>query len=147
MISFLCDFRPRSVQAKSTSRYKEAIRKSFKDFYPNHDILLNNDLYAISYYFHKRKTELDADNMSKPIWDALQDLLYEDDRIIKLRYAGTCKIGNEGDISNIDVTKIPDHILEKFLELTECSDDIIYIEVGNLKKEFYVFGVENGLSI
>jgi len=68
MVGFLCTFKPRSVNAKGTAKYKEKIIDSFKQYYPDNNLCYDEELYGISYYFYKRKTELDADNLSKPIW-------------------------------------------------------------------------------
>jgi hypothetical protein len=72
MISFLCNFRPRSVQAKYTQAYKEAIVDAYRTYYDGVNPLLESELYGISYYFHRRPAQIDADNLSKPIWDALE---------------------------------------------------------------------------
>jgi crossover junction endodeoxyribonuclease RusA len=45
---------------------------------------LRNNLKAVIINFHQEsKPSLDTDNMSKPILDALQELVYEDDRQIR----------------------------------------------------------------
>jgi hypothetical protein len=126
MISFLCAFRPRSVNAKRTAKFKEKIVSSFKDYYPNDHVYYKEALYGISYYFHKRKTDLDADNLSKPIWDALSSVVYEDDRIIKLRYSGIYDISDL--ITKFDFTKMPKNVYSDFLEYIEKYEHIVYIE-------------------
>jgi len=82
MYAFISNMRPCSVRAKTTERFKRAIKEAFKSYYPSTE-RVSNDLYGVVYYFHKTHNQLDADNLSKPIWDALEGVLYEDDSIIK----------------------------------------------------------------
>jgi len=87
MYAFISNMRPCSVRAKTTERFKQAIKEAFKSYYPSTE-RVSNDLYGVVYYFHKTHNQLDADNLSKPIWDALEGVLYEDHSIIKYRAAG-----------------------------------------------------------
>jgi hypothetical protein len=141
MVSFLCDFRPRSVNAKSTTAYKDAILTSLAR-YAGDTELLNGYLYGIAYYFHRRPTELDADNMSKPIWDALTQALYEDDRSVKLRYAGVFQIADSASVNVLDISRVPSDVLTDFLAMLDERDHILYIEIGALKPDHYVMGME-----
>jgi Holliday junction resolvase RusA-like endonuclease len=141
MICFLCNFRPRSVNAKGTAKFKEKIVDSFKYYYPENNIYYEEAVYGISYYFHKRKTDLDADNLSKPIWDALSSVIYSNDKIIKLRYSGVYDINNL--ITEFDLTKIPKNVYIDFLDYIEKYEHIVYIELGKLKNELYIMGGEN----
>jgi Holliday junction resolvase RusA-like endonuclease len=86
MYAFLVNQRPCSVRAKMTDRFKASIQRAFQYYWPTKP-LVSNALYGIVYYFHKTPTQLDADNISKPIWDALEGILYEDDAISSRSHA------------------------------------------------------------
>jgi Holliday junction resolvase RusA-like endonuclease len=145
MISFLCTFRPRSVNAKALARYKEKIIESYKKYYPDHRNILDEDIYGISYYFYKRKHQLDADNLSKPIWDALNTIVYKDDKIIKLRYSGIYDMSKAE--TEIDLTRMARNIYSDFIDYIDKYDDIIYIEIGKLREELYVIGAEDNDTV
>lgn len=44
-------------------------------------------VYGIVYYFRKEEVGFDADNISKPLWDALESICYDNDKQIRLRLA------------------------------------------------------------
>jgi Holliday junction resolvase RusA-like endonuclease len=142
MISFLCSTRPVSVNAKSTTHFKQVVIDAYKKQCVHKDTLLNDELYGIVYYFHKRKTELDADNLSKPIWDALENVVYDNDRIIKLRYSGIYDISKPDSIYEINTERMSKTVLDEFMKLIDDNDHIIYIELGRLSNNLYVLGVE-----
>ena len=150
MIGFLCPIRPRSINAKkvkSTEKYKELVRDCLKRYYPNSPVQNDEKLYGIVYYFYKRKTDIDADNLSKPIWDALRTVLYNDDRIIKLRYAGLYDLNNA--VTKLDFTKMPKAVYMDFLNYTEDTknEHLIYIELGNLNDNLYIIGGETDETV
>ena len=142
MISFLCKFRPRSVQAKYAASYKKAVVNAYKAYYAKDNAQFGADLYGIAYYFHKRPTELDADNLSKPIWDALENVLYENDRRIKLRYAGLFDIHQPGSVTVLDMNRIPLNVYDDFMKAIDSEDHLIYVEVGKISPRLYNMGVE-----
>ena len=139
MYEFISNIRPCSVRAKTTERFKRAIKEAFKSYYPSTE-LVSNDLYGVVYYFHKKHNQLDADNLSKPIWDALEGVLYEDDSIIKYRAAGIFDLRG---LEILDFTLMPEHVVHDFLERLDDSDHILYMEVGNLDYSLFKFGCEN----
>jgi len=143
MICFLCPYRPRSVNKKGTAKYQERIKEYLLKYHPEIVKFNNEKLYGIVYYFHKRKTELDADNLSKPIWDALESILYNDDKIIKLRYSGVYDINH--NTIKLDITKMPQNIycdLLEYIDDVKC-DDLLYIELGILNDSLYIIGGES----
>src|SRR5258708_3644465 len=91
---------------KDSSRgqsYQEAISRSFQSAYPGHQPLTGN-LYGTVYYFFKIDLRSDADNISKPVWDCLCNLIYVDDKQVKLRTAGVFDL-NKNAISELDITQ------------------------------------------
>lgn len=142
MQAFLCNCTPRSVQAKNkkhkASYYNSlvnAYRKYHTDATPS-----NNSLYGIVYYFHKIKTQLDADNLSKPIWDALKGKAFNDDYQIRFRSSGLFNLGVE-NIDELDLTNMPDYVFGDFLEMIDSdSGHILYVEFGEFTYDLIQFG-------
>lgn len=141
MYAFISNIRPCSVRATATERFKRGIREAFLSYYPSTE-LVSHDLYGIVYYFHKKHNQLDADNLSKPIWDALEGILYEDDSIIKYRSAGIFDLRSSG-LEILDISLMPEHVAYDFLKLLDDSDHILYMEVGKLDYSIFKFGYEN----
>lgn len=137
---FLSKLRPRSVRAKMPEQYKEGIRNAFQlycaDRHSGPD-----PLYAIVYYFHRRPNEQDADNISKPILDALEGLAYEDDRIVRFRQAAMLDLESD-PIGSLDMASIPETILTPLLAMLEGEDHVLYVELGRLSYSQVRFGYE-----
>lgn len=140
MYAFLSNRKPKSVNARSKQTYKEGVRTDFESHcagLPH----LPGKLYAIVYYFHNVKTDLDADNMSKPIWDALESSAYSDDKVIRWRCAGTFDLRADS-IEVLDLSGIPDSLFAGFLRMIDEEDHILYVEVGLLNHSLFKFGCE-----
>ena len=140
MLSFLCNFPPRSVNARRKTAYYSGLVEAFQKYHA--DITPSSEeLYGFVYYFHKRKTQLDADNLSKPIWDALIETAYGDDRQIRFRSAGIFNLAADG-IGELDLTNMPDYILGDFLEMIDNDDEkhILYVEFGKFNYDLIQFG-------
>jgi Holliday junction resolvase RusA-like endonuclease len=146
MYVFLYNQQPLSSQVKNKKHkeiYKQGIEKAFKK-YNIGATLLDGDLHGIVYYFHRVATTLDVDNMSKPIWDALNTIAYPDDRNIKLRIAGVFDL-NSNPIGIIDILQMPDSVLDDFSQVTDENakeQHVIYVEVGILNYDLFRFGCE-----
>ena len=147
MYAFLSDLIPRSIQTKNRrhlERYRENIRSAFREHYVDAE-LLSVSLYGIVYYFHRSPTTLDADNISKPIWDALEAVAYSNDNMVKLRTAGFFDLGLE-TIDVLELSEIPDSVFDDFLKMIDNKEEhILYIEIGKMNYELFRFGCE-GIS-
>ena len=97
--------------------------------------LLTQDLCVKAYYIHKVKNKIDADNISKPLWDAFNGQIYKDDR--QLKYLETLKV----DISTVgscefDITNIDDYDLHDLVDFlfnpASTDDQLLYLEVSDL---------------
>jgi len=138
MYVFLNNSRPRSVNAKYTEKFKQDIQKAFKEYNFSANQLEGN-LYGVVYYFHRVQTQIDADNISKPIWDALNTIAYSDDKNIKLRIAGVFDLISE----SIEALKIPQSVLGDFLKMIdEGKEHILYVEIGSLDYSLFEFEYE-----
>ena len=73
-----------STDAKKRRRYKNIIVEAFFRNYNGKVPRFRKgvELYGQVYFFTSEGTDLDADNISKPVWDALIGTAYEDDKQI-----------------------------------------------------------------
>lgn len=141
MYSFLCASQPRSINARGKEAYYDRIQNDFLNSIVGEFELLDEKLYGIVYYFYKKDINIDADNLSKPIWDALQEIIYDDDKIIQYRIAGKVPIESD-DFAEIDLTNFPIGLELAFYEMIDSEDHILYIEVGRLDYKMFEFGFE-----
>lgn len=139
MKAFICTVRPRSVQAKKTEQYKQRVLEACQKYCPAPETL-EGPLYGVVYYFHRKPNDLDADNLSKPIWDALEGYFYDDDRVIQLRTSGVRDL-REG-IEILDLTKMPDSVAGDFIDAVGEEDYLLYVELGALSPEMFTFSRE-----
>ena len=137
MYSFLCSITPRSVNAKKKDAYYSGLVNAFKHYHGEISPI-SEYLYGFVYYFHRRRTELDADNLSKPIWDALVSTTYPDDNLILFRSSGLFDLQSEG-IEVLDLSNFPDYLFEDFLEMIENEDHILYVELGKFDHGLFQF--------
>lgn len=131
---------PRSVNAVHGQFYVDAIRESFSFVYPHADPNSTDALYGIVYFFSARQLAIDADNLSKPIWDALRGLVFDDDRRVELRYAGVIS-ANRTTRQDIRLNHVPGHAADMIIELLGGRENFIYIEIGKLNQNMYQFGL------
>jgi len=110
----------------------------------NHMYGPTNHLYGVVYYFRKRKTSrtrvFDADNISKPLWDALQNVCYLDDVVIKLRLAGviTEDYNSNFTIPFTGLSTNDINIVTTFFA-TSPSDHMIYVFLDNIQPSHFKF--------
>ena len=87
MNNFILKSRPlsyNSCRGTKKTNYKTALSTSLAIYNPSHAIL-SGDLYATIYYFFSTNLDLDADNLSKPVLDCLNGVLFNDDKQIKMQ--------------------------------------------------------------
>ena len=96
--------------------------------------MIMDELYGKVYYFHKVKDKKDADNLSKPLWDALNEKLYDDDYQIKFRESAKLfadPLSTYGiNVSNAE-PKDYDVIVDFFLNPVCTATRLLYIEIGD----------------
>ena len=142
MNAFLCaDIIPVTIKAERHLRYEAEIRVAFRQYWP-HQTILTGRLYGVVYYFHKVPTQIDADNLSKPVFDALKNELYKDDRSVEVVRSGNFDLGAFGT-DELDLTRVPDNVVSDFLQALDHSDHILYIEIGSLDFGMFEFGCES----
>lgn len=138
MRAFICLQRPRSYNAKKRPHYQEQLREAYSEYHPEAGAF-GGSLYGRAYCFQARPTGVDADNLSKPIWDALRDLAYGDDAQIELRHAGILQL-SDGVIGQLDLTSIPDEVADDLIDALGSEPHVLYVEVGPLMPGMYTFG-------
>lgn len=73
---------------------------------------------------------VDADNISKPIWDAVNGQVYQDDRKIVMRTAAVIDV-NAHPFNSIDTTDMSGSVAADLIQnLTETNVKCLYIECG-----------------
>ena len=137
--SFICLRQPRSINAEKKQSYLKALIDAFCQRYPGH-IAYDGELYGKIYYFCKKRIGMDADNISKPIWDALANTAYKDDKQVGLRIAGIFNLGAGANIQELNLTEIPEELLPALLDGIDNQDHILYIEFGDLDYRMFKFG-------
>ncbi len=143
MYNFILKRRPLSYNSfRGTKKlnYKTALETSFKSYNPTHNILTGN-VYATLYYFFNTNLKLDTDNLSKPVWDCFCGFLFNDDKQIKIRTAGSFDLTN-GDYSVIDFSGLQGNLIIDLLDAFEKEEHIVYIECGNFNPSMYKFNIE-----
>ncbi len=146
MYNFIVRRQPKSFNSwrnatySSKESYKADIKTSFMQFHLEHKYL-NEDLYGILYYFFKRDVKVDADNLSKPLWDCLAGFLFEDDKQVKIRTAGTFDL-SKNDFNILDFSGLSGEIVIELLDAFEREEHIIYVECGYLNTSMFKFNIE-----
>lgn len=135
MYNFVVKVRPKSYNswkggsATSKANYKRHLEEAFKEKYQVEGCQ-EGDLYGLVYHFYQSQTDfIDADNLSKPIWDCLQGVLFFDDRQVKMRIAGSFDLENS-DLAVIDFSGLSEHTAAALLKAFETEEHVLYVECG-----------------
>jgi hypothetical protein len=128
------------MNAKGRPKYQQKLQELCKGQIPELS-MQDGELYAAIYYFHKVPATQDADNISKPILDALKGLMYTDDRVVKLRQAAMVDLRSR-PLELLDLSRMPDSIFGAFIEELDSQDYTVYIEIGRLDYRQIQFGYE-----
>jgi Holliday junction resolvase RusA-like endonuclease len=144
--AFLSKRRPRSINEKYRSsklralyyEYQQDIKDDF-DRWSCPPVSSSNEVYARIYYFHSRATGLDADNISKPIIDALKGKAYPDDNRVVLRAAAKINLSSSKS-EEFNFAHIQDPLLSELLDAWDGEEHFVYVELGDFSKEMIIFG-------
>ena len=138
--SFVYSGKPESYNADSKKKelYKKRLSSAYKRKFSG--MLIGKELYASIYYFYKEDVGLDADNISKPAWDALNTVGYTDDKTIKIRTAVAINLC-EHDILDFDQDNIPTDVLVDLVQSIAYNIHTIYIEVGEIGGYDNIFNI------
>ncbi len=101
-------------------------------------MIAEKELYAAIYYFYREDVGLDADNISKPAWDALNTVGYKDDKMIKIRTAVAIDL-SKYDIVDFDQDNMLSDVLTDLVQSIADNNHTLYIEVGEIDKYDNIF--------
>ncbi len=136
---------PLSYNAKSKTVYQKKIRSAFLRKYKGvvPTFPANEELYARVYFFTSDGVNVDSDNISKPIWDAVNNLVYVDDRKIVMRIAAVIDV-NLHPINIIDTSSIDGAVAADLMQgLSEVDVKCLYIECNKFKESMIRIGEAN----
>lgn len=134
---FFCEGRPASYQGSPKS--KEVYKRRISTCYQRHftGAMPDVPLFANVYHFYNEDVQIDADNISKPTWDALSKVAFSDDKQIIIRSAASIDMRKSG--LEVDLDTIPSEIRFDFIDSIYSKPHTIFIEVGevdNISKLF-----------
>lgn len=123
--SFVYAGKPESYNADTRKKqlYKKRLSSAYERRFSG--MLAGKELYASIYYFYKEDVGLDADNISKPAWDALNAVGYTDDKMIKIRSAVAINLG-EHDILYFDQDNMPTDVLVDLMQSIADNNHTLY---------------------
>jgi len=140
---FVTNMRPRSIQAIGVQKYKANLIEEFnKQGISFPGTPFSSALYSKIIYIHLTTTDIDVDNMSKPLVDAFKGIFYVDD--IKINHRVCSKISYKDFIEyEMNLTSLPSQVIERFDKyLEEKSEHILYFEIGYFSKSMLYIGGE-----
>lgn len=122
-----------SSDSNKRERYKRTIVEAFSRNYNGKVPKFRKgiELYGQVYFFTSDGTDLDADNISKPVWDALIGTIYEDDKQIVQR---TSTVIYTKKHNLIQINGNSDTSAELLQILTGNNVKCIYVECGYFKE-------------
>ena len=138
--SFVYSGKPESYNADSKRKqvYKKRLSSAYKRRFSG--MITEKELYAAIYYFYREDVGLDADNISKPAWDALNAVGYSDDKQIKIRTAVAINLC-EHDILVFDQDILPTDVLIDLIQSIADNNHTLYIEVGEIDRYDNIFDI------
>ncbi len=139
---------PLSFNSKKTKnkdayfkRIQSEFLRKFKGAVPKFPA--NEELYARVYFFTSSGVNVDCDNISKYIWDAVNNLVYVDDRKIVMRTAAVIDV-NLHPFNIIDTSSIDSTVAADLMQgLAETDVKCLYIECGKFKESRIKIGEAN----
>ncbi|HXQ67998.1 MAG TPA: RusA family crossover junction endodeoxyribonuclease [Alphaproteobacteria bacterium] len=116
---------PISVQSSSQSRqrWKIVVRNAAEAHWPLGTPLVVDEVAAVIIYFHVGDTDLDVDNIVKPILDSLENVVYVNDRLVSQVLVRKTERAGDLEIRN------PSPELTDALE--RLADDFVYIRISD----------------
>jgi Holliday junction resolvase RusA-like endonuclease len=146
MCCFIVERRPVSYNSDAyrgtrKANYHDEIRQN----YPSQEVLSfpkEKDVTGVLAYFcfgYNSNTSPDADNISKPVWDGLRGVAFEDDKQVVARFAQVVDL-DRYSLSSIDVTVVPPLVLQRIFDLAEKRESFFVVSlVEHLPSNFKLF--------
>lgn len=143
MFNFVISTKPKSFNSKDRQKaeaYRNKLQLAFAATHPIHK-LLTEELYGVVYHFFRTDIGIDADNISKPVWDALRGIAYEDDKQIKMRIAGSFDL-TAYPITILDFSGLSGATIDTLLENIHNQDHVLYVEFGKFTTDMVRLNLE-----
>ncbi len=118
-------------------RYKSFIETAFLEMDPT-PAMLRGELYGKALYFYTKDKRIDADNLSKPLWDCLTGFLFEDDFQVKIRTAWSFDL-TRNDFNILDFSGLRGEVVTGLIEAFENEEHIVYVACGPLNDSMFKF--------
>ena len=131
--------KPQALRSGGKAKYQEFLREIAKSTFLRPRFV--GSLYARILWFHREKpngTDGDADNISKPILDALTDIVYVDDLQVIKRLVHKVYISEDFDLQGGKAR--PNDLLKLVRLLDGDEPHIIYMEIGPVRSQHVAFG-------
>lgn len=130
-----------SSNVKKKEKYMQLIRDSFDNVYNGKVPKYRNgcELYGQVCFFTSEGTDLDADNISKPVWDALEGLVYDNDKQIVMRKSSVIYKAKHELIA---LDGYSDRAADLLQIIMKKSVKCIYIECGHFKESMIEMDLE-----
>jgi len=126
MIRFVVKGRPVSVQGSPVSKNAWQQRVALAARPKCQELLAGNNLSIKITFFYNALPDFDTDNISKPICDALNNVVYGDDHQLAQRTAGRRDIHGSYRIRGVEP--------ELAVAIAE-GEDFVYVEVGEMSAD------------
>lgn len=136
---------PLSYNSKNKAAYQNQICSAFLRKYKGAVPMFapNEELYARVYFFTSDGVNVDSDNISKPIWDAVNNMVYEDDRKIVMRTAAVIDVNNHPTY-RIDTSCMDGAVAADLMQGLSAADvKCLYIECGKFEDSMIKIGEAN----
>ena len=140
---------PLSYNSKNKGSYQNQIRSALLRKYKGEvpKFSLNEELYGRIYFFTSYGVNVDCDNISKPIWDAMNTILYNDDREIIMRTASVIDV-NRHPFTIIDTSSIDSDVAAELMQLLSGANvKCLYIECGKFNESMIKLGRQSNETI
>jgi len=132
---------PKSQQAKRKAGYQTHLKSKASARYmssPVHD----TNLYMRVTWFTRKKGGPDVDNIVKPIFDALEGVVYKNDLQLAQILSTRVNLSESYTISNANISPSLYDELEN--AINKGYNHILYIEIGRMTGQQVVFGPIDG---
>ena len=130
-----------SDNPKKKEKYAQMIRDTFDKEYKGKvpKYRKGSELYGQVCFFTSEGTDLDADNISKPVWDALKGVVYDDDKQIVMR---TSTVVYKAKHDLISLNGECDRAADLLQVIQKKTVKCIYIECGYFKESMVEIDLE-----
>jgi hypothetical protein len=110
-----------SKKPESKERWQRQVQEAARLVVAEEDRLERADLAGALIDYHFGHTEVDLDNIAKPILDALTSIIYDDDRrIVALSLRKT-------DLRGLRLQDPPPRLAHAIIEATAREDEFVYV--------------------